>query len=215
MTDTAPPVLSASEPLVDRYRRLTPKWYPWMKQVFESLRGAHGKIAEVETGLGTVTATVSDVTSDLHTVQLNVATLQDTSTTQGLAITQLQTLSDDFSAQWAVKITSGGQVIGLAQLDGSAEESTFTIVADHFLVAHPTISGTTIQAFGIGLVDGVSTVGINGDLIIDGSIVARHLSVDTLDAITADLGTITAGKLQSADGNMVIDLDAKSIVITA
>ena len=81
------------------------------------------------------------------------------------------------------------------------------MVADKFKVAHPTASGTTVTAFVIGQVNGVSTVGINGNLLVDGSILARSLAVQSLSAITADLGTVTAGRIQSADGLSFWDLD--------
>ena len=50
-----------------------------------------------------------------------------------------------------------------------------------------------------GEVDGTATVAIDGNLVVDGTIIARHISVSTLSAITADIGTITAGTLSSAD----------------
>lgn len=53
-----------------------------------------------------------------------------------------------------------------------------------------------------GLVAGVPTVGINGNLLVDGTILADALAVNLpLSAITADLGTVTAGRIQSASGS--------------
>lgn len=173
------PTLSASEPFVDRFRRVTPKWFPWLKQLFDTLR-------EVE-----VTAN------------------------NAVTVTQFNELIDPITAKWGVEINGSGQLVGLVQLDNVGAYSTFTVVADKFLVAHPTSTGTTIQAFGIGLVNGVSTVGINGNVVIDGTILARHISVSTLSALTANIGTVTAGIIQSADGRMVINLNAGSIRITA
>ena len=49
--------------------------------------------------------------------------------------------------------------------------------------------------------------------LIDGSILARHIDVASLSAITADIGEVTAGKLRSADNKFVIDLTAKTITI--
>ncbi|MEE4012092.1 host specificity factor TipJ family phage tail protein [Roseibium sp. FZY0029] len=49
--------------------------------------------------------------------------------------------------------------------------------------------------------------------IAAGTITADKLSVSSLSALTANLGIVTAGKLQRADGTMVIDLDNKRIVI--
>lgn len=52
--------------------------------------------------------------------------------------------------------------------------------------------------------------------IADASIDLVHIdtaTIDDLSAINADMGTITAGKMQSSDGNFVIDLDNKTISI--
>jgi hypothetical protein len=80
------------------------------------------------------------------------------------------------------------------------------------------INGETggFQFTGINL-DGETsyTFEIDGDLIVDGTITSDKLQANELSAITADLGTVTAGKMQSTDGKMVIDLDNKIIRITA
>ncbi|MDQ0456052.1 phage tail protein [Rhizobium paknamense] len=52
------------------------------------------------------------------------------------------------------------------------------------------------------------------DLIVDGSITANQLSVNSLSAITANLGTVTAGVIQSSNGKMQISLNAGTILIT-
>ncbi|RWB95525.1 MAG: hypothetical protein EOQ56_27625 [Mesorhizobium sp.] len=44
------------------------------------------------------------------------------------------------------------------------------------------------------------------ELIVNGAITAEKLDVTTLSAITADMGTVTAGLLQSPDGKFIIDL---------
>ena len=149
-----------SEVLIDRDRRINPRWFSWFTRMFDSLRS----------------------TND------NVRTLQDTSVAQGISITEIFELTDSFGARWSVEINGNGQVIGLARLDGGATGSTFTVVADKFVVAHPAAPETTITAFVVGLVDGVSTVGINGNLVVDDTILARHISVSSLDAISASFG---------------------------
>lgn len=49
--------------------------------------------------------------------------------------------------------------------------------------------------FIVGVVGGVTTVGISGSLIVDGTIIADALTVSQLSAIAADLGAITAGTI--------------------
>jgi hypothetical protein len=46
-----------------------------------------------------------------------------------------------------------------------------------------------------------------GDVIVDGTITADHLSVNSLDAISADLGSITSGSLNIGSGNFTVASD--------
>jgi predicted phage tail protein len=55
---------------------------------------------------------------------------------------------------------------------------------------------------------------LNGDKIVANSISAAKLSVGALSAITANLGTVTAGLIRSPDGKFVINLEAGSLTIT-
>ena len=50
-----------------------------------------------------------------------------------------------------------------------------------------------------GYIDGEPGVGINGAVVVDGSIVARHLTVDSLSALSANLGVVTAGSINIPD----------------
>lgn len=122
-------------------------------------------------------------------------------------ITQISEVTDGLNARWGVSIDGNGQVIGLIRLDGNETGSTFTVVADKFLVAHPTSSGEVIRAFIIGQVNGVSTVGINGALLVDGTVFARHINTNTLSALSADLGTVTAGIIRSQNGESYWNLN--------
>ena len=55
---------------------------------------------------------------------------------------------------------------------------------------------------------------IDGDLMVAGTVTSDKMSVTTLSAVVADMGTLTAGKLESADGKFKIDLTNKTILIT-
>ena len=142
-------------------------------------------------------------------VAQKIETIESQAAGNSAAITTIQESINGIEARWGIAIDLNGRVVGLVQLDGSASGSTFTVVADKFIIAHPTDSGQLMTPFVVGLVNGVPTVGINGNLVVDGSILARHIAVGTLSSISANIGTITAGKLQSADGKVVLDLDNK------
>lgn len=178
------------------------------------------------------------------TLATQISTVSTTVGQNTASITQLTETTDGYAGKWSLSFNANNRVVGAVTLNGTQTASEFAILADKFIVVHPTANGTTLQAFIIGLVNGVSTVGINGNLIVDGTIGARHivadsitatqiaagaigaseiaaasitadkLNVTALSALTANLGTVTAGVLQSSDGKMVINLNTKSIKMT-
>lgn len=157
------PTPSPNEVFVDRYRRITPKWYPWMKKLFEALRTTINAVGVVE-----------------------------------------QTV-DNVTGQYGVSVNVNGRVTASIKLDGSPADSSFAILADKFIVVHPTIDGQTITAFVVGTVNGVPTVGINGNLVVDDTITASKINVTSLEAITGTMGSLTTGRIQSPDGRLDIN----------
>lgn len=169
--------------------------------------------------------------SSITALASTVTTVQTQANGNTTSISTIQSSLNGTQARWGVVINANGQVTGLIRLDGGSTGSTFTVVADKFVVAHPSSPGTTQVVFVAGSINGVSGVGINGNVLIDGSILARHLSVGTLSAIAADLGTVTAGlirnssdtirydlpnmKIYRVDGTMTLDFANKLFEITA
>lgn len=135
-----------------------------------------------------------------------ITTLETTVNGNTASIATTQSSVNGIAAQYGVAINVNGQVVGLIRLDGGVTGSTFTVLADKFIVSNPSNAAQTAQAFVVGTVGGSATVGINGALIVDGTIAARSIFVDSLSALTANLGTVTAGRIQSADGASFWDL---------
>jgi len=104
---------------------------------------------------------------------------------------------DGVLGKWSVRIvtTADGQqrVAGIGLLSGQ-QGSAFSVLADAFTVALPN-GNAPKQVFTVGSINGGPAVGISGDLVLDGSVSARALSVDRLSSLSSDLGTATAGKL--------------------
>ena len=105
------------------------------------------------------------------------------------------------NAKWGVQVNAGGQVAGIALNSGGQSYSSFTVLADVFNVYHPS-DGTPRQMFGMGYVNGAYRVGINGSLIVDGSITARRLAVGTITAASGVIDDLAVDTLQIA-GNAV------------
>jgi hypothetical protein len=174
------------------------------------------RIDTVAAALGTAqarieTETTARVTGD-SALASEITTVATSLNGNIAAVVALAESVDGLEARWGVAININGQVVGLVRLDGSASGSQFTVLADKFLVARPDGTGP-IPVFVVGSVNGVSQVAINGGLLVDGSILARHLSVTSLSSIVANIGDITAGIMRSADNKFRIDLNAKTIAI--
>ena len=93
-----------------------------------------------------------------------------------------------------------GKVAGVL-LNNDGASSNFTILVDRFAIAQAGPGGVTKYPFVVGSVAGTSTVGIDGTLVVDGSILARSISVNQLSAITSRLGYVNAGQIDiSGDG---------------
>jgi hypothetical protein len=187
MSMAAEAIPSITEPAVDRYRKWSPRWYPWIQKLLNDL---------IKTK-----AAADDAL---------------------LKIQQVNEIVDGVEARWGVQILSNSNppvVVGLIQLDGNAAGSTFKVTADKFIIALPTNVNQSIQAFIVGLVNGVPTVGINGNLVVDDTILARHLNVTSLSAVSANLGAVRAGTLESpadvvaAGQRLFINLNNPEIIL--
>ena len=142
-----------------------------------------------------VSATFGDAFSSVKTVTSAVAQLD------GYA-----------AASWGVSIDVNGNIAGIELVNGTDAHSTFRVLADNFQVAIP--GANPIPVFTTGIIGGVPAAGINGDLILTGTISARMMNVGSLSAISANLGTITSGLIQSPDAKFVIDLANRRLTIS-
>lgn len=58
--------------------------------------------------------------------------------------------------------------------------SNFIVQTDKFAIVNPDDSGDTKVPFVVGTVGGVTTVGVDGNLIVDGTVAANHLASDSI-----------------------------------
>ncbi|RCS59712.1 phage tail protein [Parvibium lacunae] len=132
-------------------------------------------------------------------------------------------------AQWVLTLNANGHISGIQLANNTQTGSSMLVTVDKFAVVLPSGNGGTPQyPFVIGLVNGQSTVGINGALVVDGSIVTRSLAansvtaekivaqaitadkmnVNSLSSITANIGKVTAGRMQNTGNTNFINLGA-------
>jgi len=106
-----------------------------------------------------------------------------------------------WGATWSLRINGGDInnpiVAGLA-LSATPTGSDFVVQSDRFAITTPSIGYAARKfPFVVGTVGGMSTVGITGQLLVDGSITADKLRVNSLAAITANAGTINGGTFKT------------------
>lgn len=89
-------------------------------------------------------------------------------------------------AEWGVQVQAvadGHRVVsGIKLLSDADGESVFAVLADKLLVYKPDGSGTPKQIVVLGTVNGVVALGLDGNLIVDGSIITRMLGAKQVTA---------------------------------
>ncbi len=101
-------------------------------------------------------------------------------------------ISAGLLSEWTLKLNVNNHVAGVGMmLDGSGT-SEFIILADKFKIMHPSDTGDPQSVFTVGTIGGSSAVGIRGDLIVDGSILANALTSGTITSKQITLA-LTAG----------------------
>ncbi len=108
-------------------------------------------------------------------------------------------LSDKSVNHIAGQLSGGDYYLGGITQDGTTNQN-FIIMADTFRVLQPD-SGydTPKQPFIIGSVDGTSTVGIDGQLVVDGSIYAESVAADNIKAKHLDGAEVFVNTIQSSN----------------
>ncbi len=165
---------------------------------------------------GDAFAQISDVREVSTTTQNALASFTTTVTAQfgeqGAAITTNETAIADISgyasANYTLKLNVNNAVTGMQLFNGGPGISGVIFTTDSFLIQTPSGAiGSEVPMFTVGIVNGVAgQAGLNGNFVVKGSITAESLAVIKLDAISADMGDITAGTLSSPDGKYFLDL---------
>lgn len=150
-------------------------------------------------------ALASQITTVQAGLDADIAAVEQTASATASAL-------DGVEARWGVKVQTmvdGKRALaGIELLAGTDGETVFAVLADKLLIYRPDGSGAPKQIVTLGQVNGVTALGLDGNLIVDDSIVARHLAVASLSAISADIGEVTAGLLRNTADTSRLDLDA-------
>lgn len=145
-------------------------------QIGEDIAAAKSELrTEISEVDGNVTAVAEQLTELGAVVEDNAAAVNE----------QMLVLVEEngrILARWGVAVTVNGRVSGVVLNAESGSPSSFVVLADKFAVAFPSDVAGEAYPFIVGMVGGVPAVGINGNLFVDGSIIGRHLAVQTIEA---------------------------------
>tara|TARA_R110000823_G_scaffold313225_1_gene440727 strand:+ start:24996 stop:32939 length:7944 start_codon:yes stop_codon:yes gene_type:complete len=182
-------------------------------------------ITAVEASITTLQGDVSGNASAISGLDATVTSQGGSISANASAITALSTEVDDntasitsamasidgIEAQFSIRANVNGRITGFGLIAGGAT-TTFGILADRFIVVDPSDNSTAQAPFEIvggsvyiksafirNLDAGDITTGtLAAARIASGSITADKLTVSTLSALSANLGTVTAGLLIGA-----------------
>lgn len=179
------------------------------------------RIDTADAALGVTNANVTALTTAVATGDSALASqINSLSSTVAGNTASIQILTqsvDGYSTRFAVMMSAQNEVIGFISLDGDVQGSSFTVAADYFKVSKiGTTGGAAVPVFSMQTVGGVPKLALRGDMNADGSIITRHIAagsitadkinVTSLSALTANLGTVTAGLIQNAAATLKFDL---------
>lgn len=151
------------------------------------LAGAGATIIDIETAVSNGDSSVAEKFS---LVESSVA--GNTS-----SIGSISTSIDGIHAQWGISTNMNGRVTGLVTLDSIQNTSKFTVVSDKFEIVNYTDNGNLIVPFVVGNIGGVGSIGMTGNVLLDGTLVARHIAAGAIETAALAAGSVNASKIAS------------------
>lgn len=166
------------------------------------------QITTVESSLGTEIASVQTYAETLATTK-NRTFRQTSAPTTGMIAGDLWFDTDDNNkayrfdgvswvatddtriattyARWGVQVDAGGNVAGIQLNSSGVGSSNFIVLADNFKVYRAGYTSDPI--FTTGTVNGVATVGIKGNLVVDGTITTNGVANNAINRpVTSSIG---------------------------
>lgn len=157
-------------------------------------------VSAVATRTSGLETTVSDPTTGLET---RVAVTEG----YGARIDTVDGEIDNLSAEYFVRLDVNDNVSGFG-LVNSGTSSEFKILANKFAIVDPAApTGALAVPFAVsGGVTSMQNVVISGGLMVDNSVTADKILVTDLSAVSANLGTVTAGTLKTATSGYRVEV---------
>lgn len=119
----------------------------------------------------------------------------------------IATIDGYAASQWSVLTDVNGNVAGLVLFNEGASKTSFDVIANAFRVCWPGVAGGDhVPVFTIANVNGSAKLALRGDMLVDGTIVARMVQAGAITAVAIEAGSINTTKLavNSVDINALI-----------
>lgn len=176
----------------------------------------NGNTASISTESATRASADSTLSGQITTAQAQLDTATATGNMQLIAVASPQSgVAAEFSVNVRANNGSAFAQTGLRLRAMTSGGSEFLVQAAKFIISSGSSTdgtGTDHVPFTINTSGNLESQAVlNGSLIVTGSITADKLSVTSLSALSANIGTVTTGVLQDAGGHMVIDLTNATI----
>ncbi len=163
------------------------------------------RLSTAETGIvagAAATSVLSTSVSSINgTISAQATQIGQLSTSAGAntaAITNtasaLATLDGKVKSSWRLNADANGKVSGLI-LDNDGTTSNMVVQVDKFAIAAAGPNGATKFPFVVGTVNGTASVGIDGNMYVDGSIKTRALETEAITADKIRAGSVTGDKI--------------------
>ena len=170
-----------------------------------NISGNATAISGIDTRVTAAEATITSQASSLTTLTSTVGGNTTSISTQATTINGIQ-------SQHSVEIDNNGSITGYRLISNPESRSAFNVVADQFNVSNDT--GTNYSVFSVRTEsETIGGVTYPAGAYVTGRLEADNIVAGTLSSITADIGSVTAGTITSAAGNMVMDLDNGTIIV--
>lgn len=141
-------------------------------------------------------ANASQITLVNSRVNDNVAAIQTESSTRASE-------TGNLFAKWGIAMTVSGKISGV-QMNNNGSTSNFVILTDRFAIATQNL-GVTKYPFIVGNINGAPSIGIDGDMYVDGTIKTRMLDAET---VTADKINARGLSIRDLAGNIILSAGA-------
>lgn len=167
-------------------------------QLYQDLSDTIDQIAANETSIANETTARQSGDSALAS---SISTVQSTVNGHTASIQTNASSIDGIEGKYSVKVDNNGYVTGFGLISTSnsgTPTSEFIILVDNFKIVTPGDNPTV--PFAVGEIDGDSTVGINGNLVLDGTMLAPAIAADQITVDHLDTSEVFVGlSIQSSN----------------